>query len=258
MNLSNKKIHEKRHMGERNFTCEICSKSFYDNHHLERHITTHSKEKPHMCLVCSKSFSTATGLRTHEVKHSRPKVQHKCGICSKVLTSVKRLKAHVERHNTDILESKREEKVYQCTDCSKQFKRPGLLHKHNQRVHSSTSTHVGDTTMQEQLRSQVSKRAFANRAPNLRLSASDHIYTRLTLDCQQCGKEFDNSESLEEHISTTHESMVAVIEDDKTLVMSQTLSGTQTSAANTQLIELPSVVLPDMGQVVVKFELQHV
>ena len=42
--------------GEKLFACELCTKAFYKNSDLVRHMRTHTGEKPFTCDICSKSF----------------------------------------------------------------------------------------------------------------------------------------------------------------------------------------------------------
>lgn len=53
------------HGNVKNFSCEICSKSFKYNVQLRIHMRTHSGERPHTCEICHRGFSQLSNLRSH-------------------------------------------------------------------------------------------------------------------------------------------------------------------------------------------------
>lgn len=56
--------------GERPFHCDICTKSFTQLAHLQKHHLVHTGEKPHQCDVCNKRFSSTSNLKTHSRLHA--------------------------------------------------------------------------------------------------------------------------------------------------------------------------------------------
>jgi uncharacterized Zn-finger protein len=47
-------VHRKSHSGARDYTCDICGKSFAVKQGLTYHMMSHSGERPHCCQVCGK------------------------------------------------------------------------------------------------------------------------------------------------------------------------------------------------------------
>ena len=62
----------------KNFTCEICKKTFSTNNDKNQHISTvHGEVKIYACNVCTKTFNQKHELMSHIEKTHQPKYQ-KC------------------------------------------------------------------------------------------------------------------------------------------------------------------------------------
>jgi KRAB domain-containing zinc finger protein len=104
--------------------CQICAKVFKPkslNDHLK---TVHATQKNFRCNICSKSFKTAQYLQLHEKTHNK-RVQ--CGICSKMFPSVGVLNQHSKEYHEN-------GKNFECEICSKKFNRKSNLKTH-QKTH---------------------------------------------------------------------------------------------------------------------------
>ena len=61
------KSHMKGHLGQLDFSCEICGKKFWNMVDLQGHISAkHTNIKVHVCHVCGKSFSYRKTLARHK------------------------------------------------------------------------------------------------------------------------------------------------------------------------------------------------
>ncbi|KAF3851848.1 hypothetical protein F7725_005203 [Dissostichus mawsoni] len=78
---------------ERLYGCTICTKRFFLESDLRKHLARHTREKPYACLLCGKRFVCQSQLDIHCNVHTgeRP---FSCSVCSRRFSHPSNLKRH--------------------------------------------------------------------------------------------------------------------------------------------------------------------
>lgn len=111
------------------FQCSICGYRGKDKSALGRHMETHDKTVEIKCSYCSKIFYRDYNLKRHvREMHTNGTRNHSCHLCSKSFSRRATLRNHLLTHNAN--------RPFKCEHCPKDFTAKRLLQKHTQRIHS--------------------------------------------------------------------------------------------------------------------------
>jgi len=204
-------------------TCTFCGKMFKAVCDLKRHIVQHTGERAWQCEVCAKSFGRKDGLTRHMLTHSDSSEQvfYICNVCGKKLTSSRSRNIHELSHTGQFL--------LHCEECSKGFNENSALEKHKikehggsysnfcekcgkgfliQRALNAHSQRCGDIKpKKKQIKGHhpcyVCNKIF-NRKCNLERHLKMHRGEK-DYFCDQCGKEFTDYRSVNNHMKKKHE-----------------------------------------------------
>lgn len=108
--------------------CEVCNKEVR-KYHLRHHMRLHSvTERNFLCQLCSKSFVSKRSLSSHMIEVHLKTNGHSCRYCNKYFRKRIAVLAHEALH--------RNERNFHCLQCPKSFPGPGNLYGHVRLVHN--------------------------------------------------------------------------------------------------------------------------
>ena len=207
-------VHEK----QRNYRCEICSKSYTQRSALHKHNraihekSTESTTYP--CKNCNKVYTSKGALYTHVKQFHENVKNHECDVCHKGFFFKSQLTLHVKF----IHEKNRE---FQCDQCSSSYNEPGTLYHHLKIVHGASydlncdfcgrkfislfvlNQHLCKTHNQKpKYKCVLCQRPFF--IPDNLIQHVRHVHDDVVQVCQTCGKTFSSSDALEAHEKEFH------------------------------------------------------
>jgi len=143
-----------------NISCDQCHSKFANQYSLKKHVKKFHEVKQYSCEVCGKSFHKHHLLRSHNAEHTGDPFPFRCNQCGKPFKYAMYLKRHERVHkgyvcevcnvtfekSTDLQQHKASDhppkslkpvEVFSCDQCSKSFQSKAFLNKHKS-VHLET------------------------------------------------------------------------------------------------------------------------
>ena len=119
---------------QRKVHCDPCNITYKSHHSLLRHNDQiHSDNPTYRCSHCSKRLGGKSELENHMQTHDTANFfKAVCSICGTKYKTNESLKHHIKRSHS-------KEDMHQCSKCSKTFRYPNELRKHQQSAHETKS-----------------------------------------------------------------------------------------------------------------------
>ncbi|XP_019764140.1 gastrula zinc finger protein XlCGF57.1 isoform X1 [Dendroctonus ponderosae] len=165
--------------GPRNFSCQICGKTYISNNRLQDHIKLTHQENKFCCHLCNKEYKQKSGLEVHIKSHSGEN-NYPCEICGKRFAFKGSLYQHKRIHTEDT--------KYQCKEC---------LHICINRRH--LENHMRIHTGEKPFACVYCGKLFAQKA-NMQAHTKIHTGER-NHSCKLCDKAFYDTRGLKKHMN---------------------------------------------------------
>ena len=177
--------------GEHLYSCEVCDKQFAQLFNLTIHMRSHNGERPFSCEVCDKQFARSCTLKSHMRFHNDER-SFSCKVCSKKFKSSSNLIRHFLIH--------RGERPFSCELCNKTFTQSGSLkchmHIHNyyKRLKRHVDKHVYEATRRSAICMETEQSSTTDNSDTVdKFSKKTHI-------CSTCGRTFQDERLFETHM----------------------------------------------------------
>ena len=115
------------------YTCDKCSKDYYNKNSYESHVAKHNGEPAFACDKCSKKFYTSYYLKTHGYDHKNENKKLYCTQCDYSTTYRYTLKRHTRTVHSDV-------RPFSCNTCDSTYKTRDTLLLHT-KIHTGEKPH---------------------------------------------------------------------------------------------------------------------
>lgn len=194
------KEHHRTHTGERPYQCDVCGLRCMTTNALKLHRKTHFSHNRYSCKICDKSFSKKQNMNEHLEKHwkndknvSLPEL-FTCPVCTEHLPTYRMLKYHMtEIHQLDRQDPlvTKQKPWHECNECHEKFKHQMSLKAHKEKVHEGKINRIFQCEL-------------CNATYKIKQLLINHIKSKhdgeKRYKCAQCGKGFNDTKSLYNHI----------------------------------------------------------
>ncbi|RLU27325.1 hypothetical protein DMN91_001126 [Ooceraea biroi] len=194
------KEHHRTHTGERPYQCDVCGLRCMTTNALKLHRKTHFSHNRYSCKICDKSFSKKQNMNEHLEKHwkndknvSLPQL-FTCPVCTEDLPTYRMLKYHMmETHQIDRQDPllTTQKPWHECNECHEKFKHQMSLKAHKEKVHEGKVSPIFQCDV-------------CNATYKIKQLLINHIKSKhggeKRYKCAQCGKGFNDTKSLYNHI----------------------------------------------------------
>ena len=182
------------HFGIRDFKCDDCGRFFSTPANLKKHNeNVHLGLKRFVCTICGKAVSTKQSLIGHTRSHKGEKHWF-CEYCSKSFADQSTLIAHKKTHAEGF-------SGFQCDYCPKSFDYNKYLKEHIRLVHEG----VFNAGAERKRLIRVMRREVLGLPPFDPTMAKTPKPT--SFQCEECGKEYAQKNTLIAHVNTVHRGM---------------------------------------------------
>ncbi|XP_045519131.1 zinc finger protein 708-like [Pieris brassicae] len=172
------------------YKCKDCIKGFIYKEIYDKHMKLHLKSNgKYMCEICKQRMDSVEKLARHKKKHL---IRYKCQECGIIRNNHSTIKDHYTSvHN-------KQNVLYQCPDCSREFLTSGALRRHKHYRHKKNRI-----TCDICLKSYVTK-YYLRKHIQLQHSGDNSFSkwqeSRCNYKCEECGKAFSAPSQLKNHM----------------------------------------------------------